>query len=135
MDYAQTRGSTIEPVALVAFLDTELLQSLVDFDTFQDVTAVKDLSDECLLNYLTEQDKVTLESFTLKQLEAIAKKTLPMKVTEPERKVRELALFANYKTLLRQRKSEVLIKANPEGFCTTYVQCPTFTHSKKKNPK
>lgn len=77
MDDAQTQGSTFELVAVVASVDTELLQSVVDLDTFMDVTAVPDLSDEYLLNWLIEQDHGTLQSFTLDLLEAIVKRIYP----------------------------------------------------------
>lgn len=71
LDDAWTKGNTFVPVAVVASVDTDLLQYLIDLDMLEDVTAVKDLSNECLLNWIIEQDQGTLESFTLGQLEAI----------------------------------------------------------------
>lgn len=111
---AHSQGSTFELVTLVTSVDIDLLQSLIALDTVEDVTDAKDLSDEGLLQWLTEQDHGTLESFSLEQLETIIKKTLRMKVNEPDPKLREMALFTDCKTLLRQRKIEAFIEANPK---------------------
>ena len=51
-----------------------------------------------------------------------------MRDTEPDLKLRVLALFTNYKTLLRLRKIEDLVKANPKILCDLYSVFYVYPH-------
>ena len=111
---AQSQGSAFKPVKIVASVDFDLLTSLIELDTFEKVTKIDDLSDEVLLAWLQAQAKVSLDSYSPEELEAMIKKSVAMRVSELDPRLRVISLFTDYKTFLREKNIEGIITDNPK---------------------
>ena len=103
------------PVSLKSAIDTDLFQSLIELEEFgEDVTSIEELNNDTLQEWLEEQQKESLDSMTLEQLEEIIRSSIQMNVKEPDPKLRAIRLFADYKMLLRTKKWEDLLTNNPK---------------------
>lgn len=118
---AQLQGSYFQPVRLVASIDTDLLQSLIDLETFPNVSNISELSDASLNIWLQERSSVGLEAVDdIDKLSKLVVKHVQMKVNEKDADCRIRLLFSDYKKFLRHRNMEDLTKTNPK-LCVTHI--------------
>lgn len=113
MENAQDQGSRFTAVKLVASVEADLLESLVDLDTFPAVNTVSDVNNDILHRWLQSQIEQKLDSFIKESIAALVKKSVHTKLQEPDSKLRILNLFADYKTFLRQKNMSSLLTDNP----------------------
>lgn len=111
---SQSAGSTITLISLRSSIDRDLLESLLSSKTFKYIDNFDDLTDSVLDTWLTERDGVKLESISLEDLEAAVKSAVKINVHEPDAEMRIFSLFSDYRTLLRSKKWERLIKDSPK---------------------
>ena len=109
---AQATGSSISAISLKSSLDPDLLLSLVEFDEFDGVISVNELSEEALKNWLDDKETVNFDTLTTTELENSIRPSVRMKINEKDPELRIKALFVDYKTFLRVRRWGDLIHKN-----------------------
>ena len=114
-DSCNSSGTTVNPIRLRSAIDVDLLQSLIELEEFgEEIDSINMLSDDVLRQWLEEHQGEALYTMTVEQLETIVKSSVRMNIKEPDPKLRALRLFSDYKTMLRTKKWEHLIKDNPK---------------------
>jgi len=111
---AQSQGSTMQPVSVVASVKFELLKAWVALKTFPGISSVDKLSDDILLTWLKTQDQVTVDTCSVEELNTAVKKKVFMKLKEPDPTMRVMNVFTDYLMLLSERKMDSFVDENPK---------------------
>lgn len=77
-------------------------------------THLSDLINEILPQWLEEENFNTTATWSVEEIEVFERKNVHIKVTEPDEKLSIMALVSDYKTFLRQKKVESILKNNPK---------------------
>jgi len=111
---ARGQGSTMRPVSLVSSVKFELLKALVALKTFPGIQSVDNLKNDILKKWLENQDKVTVDTCSVDELDSAVKKKLFMKMKEPDASMRVMNVFTDYLELLSERKMDSFVEENPK---------------------
>ena len=117
---ANAQGQPVVPVSLVSSVDFDLLQSLVEYDTFSGVTKIEELEDTVLQKWLQKSIGLSNCSATADDLDKLVRKHVRYNDKEPNVVLRITSLFTDYRKFLKDYGLETLTETNPK-LCTSHI--------------
>lgn len=112
-DRWRSREGTAHVVLATDCVDKELLQNLVDLQTFPSVTSVSGISQSGLIFWLQNRADASSECMDMEKLAEELKEKVKMNIDEPDADCRVRMLFVDYLNFLRLRNMEKIIEINP----------------------